>query len=554
MVKEIAADCFIDAGTAASQLRDLRNMGYVEATQDKRESLYELREVLMRLCLEVKKQRGQWVEIFVEFLRIWYPLSERKDRLELMRGSSSWIRDEHLERALLSDEDPCFISSQRDLHRALKEEQQLLAVDTLEELLHSKRLTEKNYQELLELVKADRYSEAQQLLSEVINQVEKSEQLFSLRLLTGIELIKAEKNLEALELFDALLAEGENYADAWAFRGISLGNLGRYEEKIASFDRAISIQPDYHQVWYIRGVSLSSLGRYEEAIDSFDHAISIEPDDHEAWINRGDFLGILGRYEEAINSFDHAISIKPDDHEAWINRGDFLGNLERYEEAIHSFDQAISIKLDDNQALYKKGLTYFGWGKYEEAINCYDQAISIKPDEYDSWYEKGRVQFVMGDYPNTLTSWQQAFQIIQQTNPRPNNIAGHILLFIIELIHRFSLPNSQPQTSTLLAQLIPIYQNAEVLTELSTALIVTLPQILAPNVSDYTADQWLALWQSLLGREPALEMPLRLINTAIAYKKQPAQQKRLWLGLAKEERSILDQVLGFEKLGQDYDK
>jgi hypothetical protein len=127
----------------------------------------ELREVLMRLCLEVKKQWGQWVEIFVEFLKIWYPLSERKSQLELMRGKSQYIRDEHLERALLSDEDPCFISSQRDLLRALKEQQQLLATETLEELFHSKRLTEENYQELVKLVQTDQYSEAQKLLSEI---------------------------------------------------------------------------------------------------------------------------------------------------------------------------------------------------------------------------------------------------------------------------------------------------------------------------------------------------------------------------------------------------
>jgi hypothetical protein len=39
-------------------------------------------------------------------------------------------------------------------------------------------------------------------------------------------------------------------------------------------------------------------------------------------------------------------------------------------------------------------------------------------------------------------------------------------------------------------------------------------------------------------------MPLRLMNVVIAYKKQPAHQKRLWLGLAKEERSILNGALG----------
>jgi tetratricopeptide (TPR) repeat protein len=687
MVKEIAADCFIDAGTAASQLRELRKLGYVEAEQNGRESFYELREVLMRLCLEVKKQRGQWVEIFVEFLKIWYPLSERKHQLELMRGTSQYIKDEHLERALLSDEDPCFIGSQRDLQRALKEQQQLLATETLEELFHSKRLTEENYQELVELVQTDRYSEAQKLLSEIVSQedrsVEKSELTFSLRFLEGLELLKAEKYLEALEMFDAALAEDESNSDAWYNRGVSLDNLGRYEEAIASYDRAVSINPDDHEAWNNRGVSLDKLGRYEEAIASYDRAISINPDyhqawfnrgnsldklgrheeaissydravsinpndhriwhnrgvsldrlgryeeaisscdraisinpgDHQAWFNRGNYLDKLGRQEEAISSCDRAISIKPDDHriwndrglsldklgrqeeaisscdraisiklddhQAWNNRGVLLHKLGRYEEAIASYDRAISIKPDDHRtwnnrgvsleklgryeeaissydraisinpdyhlAIHNKGFAYFKWGKYVESIDCYNQAISIDADLYDSWHDKGLVRFVMGNYEDALISWQQTFQIIYQLTPRPNDIAGLIQEFLEQLIPRFSSPNSQPQISTFFTQLVTIYQQAQVLPELSTALIATLPQILAPNISDRTADEWLALWQNLLGTEPALEMPLRLMNVAIAYKKQPAQQKRLWLGLAKEERSILNGALGLEE-------
>jgi tetratricopeptide (TPR) repeat protein len=616
MVKEIAADCFIDAGTAASQLRELRKLGYVEAEQNGRESFYELREVLMRLCLEVKKQRGQWVEIFVEFLKIWYPLSERKHQLELMRGTSQYIKDEHLERALLSDEDPCFIGSRRDLQQALKEQQQLLATETLEELFHSKRLTEENYQELVELVQTDRYSEAQKLFSESISQedrsVEKFKLPFLLQFLGRLKLLAAGKNSEALELFDAVLAEDKSNVTAWILRGISLRKLGRYEEAIASYDQAISINPNDHKIWYDRGISLDNLGRYAEAIASYDRAISINPDDHKVWNNRGISLRNLGRYEEAISVYDQAISIKPDDHQAWYNRGislcklgryeeviasydraisinpddykvwnnrgislDNLGrykeaiasydqaisinpddhkvwnnrsislnNLGRYEEAIASYDQAISVKYNKHKAWHNKGCTYFKWGKYVESINCYNQAISINADRYDSWHNKGLVQFVMGNYEDALNSWQQTFQIIHQLTPRPNDIAGLIQEFLAELIPRFSLPNSQPQISTFLTQLVTIYQQAQVLPELSTALIATLPQILAPNISDYTADEWLALWQNRLGTSPALEMPLRLMNVAIAYKKQPAQQKRLWLGLAKEERSILDGALG----------
>jgi tetratricopeptide (TPR) repeat protein len=548
MVKEIAADCFIDAGTAASQLRELRKLGYVEAEQNGRESFYELREVLMRLCLEVKKQRGQWVEIFVEFLKIWYPLSERKHQLELMRGTSQYIKDEHLERALLSDEDPCFTSSQRDLQRALKGQQQLLATETLEELFHSNRLTEENYQELVELVRTDRYSEAQKLLSEVVSQkdrsVKKSKLTFSLQFLEGWKLLEARKNLEALELFDTLLAEDNSNVKAWILRGYSLNELGMYEEAIASYDQVVSINASDYITWFLRGYSLQNLERYEEAISSYDRVVSINPDDHRTWYNRGISLGNLGRYKEAIASYDRAISIKPDKYEAWYNRGISLDNLGRYEEAISSYDRAISIKPYDYEAWNNKGCAYIKWGKYVESIDCNNQAISIKSDYYKSWHDKGIVQFVMGNYEDALNSWQQTFQIIQQLTPRPNDIAGHIQAFLEQLIPRCSLPNLQPQISTFLTQLVTIYQTAQALPELSTALIATLPQILAPNISDRTADEWLALWQNLLGTAPALEMPLRLMNVAIAYKKQPAQQKRLWLGLAKEERSILDRALG----------
>jgi hypothetical protein len=76
-------------------------------------------------------------------------------------------------------------------------------------------------------------------------------------------------------------------------------------------------------------------------------------------------------------------------------------------------------------------------------------------------------------------------------------------------------------------------------------------KVVDPSISDQTADHWLATWQELLGTEPEMEAALRYMSTAIAYKKQPAHQKRLWLGLAKEERSILNQALGLEPQNSD---
>jgi tetratricopeptide (TPR) repeat protein len=39
------------------------------------------------------------------------------------------------------------------------------------------------------------------------------------------------------------------YAGAWSRRGISLHNLGRYEDAVVSCDKSIAINPDYSDAW-----------------------------------------------------------------------------------------------------------------------------------------------------------------------------------------------------------------------------------------------------------------------------------------------------------------
>ena len=84
-VKDIAQRCFLSHQTASSQLKELRDKGYVHSTSVGRESYYELREPLMRLCMEVKKNRGEPIRLFVDFLRLWYSRTELEQKLELLQ-------------------------------------------------------------------------------------------------------------------------------------------------------------------------------------------------------------------------------------------------------------------------------------------------------------------------------------------------------------------------------------------------------------------------------------------------------------------------------------
>jgi tetratricopeptide (TPR) repeat protein len=88
-VKEIAKRLFATPQTISSQLQNLREKGYIEANQRGRESLYEISEPLMRICVEVKdNQRTQPLRLLVDFLRVWYEDHELKNRLGQMEPAS----------------------------------------------------------------------------------------------------------------------------------------------------------------------------------------------------------------------------------------------------------------------------------------------------------------------------------------------------------------------------------------------------------------------------------------------------------------------------------
>jgi DNA-binding transcriptional ArsR family regulator len=98
-VKQIAKACFITHQTCSGQLKQLREKRYVRSIEQGRESYYELTEPLMRLCMEVKSQRGEPIGLFVEILRIWYTEAELSEWLESAHAKGS-IEERYVRRAL----------------------------------------------------------------------------------------------------------------------------------------------------------------------------------------------------------------------------------------------------------------------------------------------------------------------------------------------------------------------------------------------------------------------------------------------------------------------
>jgi hypothetical protein len=74
-------------------------------------------------------------------------------------------------------------------------------------------------------------------------------------------------------------------------------------------------------------------------------------------------------------------------------------------------------------------------------------------------------------------------------------------------------------------------------------MISKLQAIQSPTISDYTAVEWLKLWQELGADHPEIALSLKMLAAGIQYKKNP-QDNRVFLSIPQEMRSILKEALG----------
>jgi tetratricopeptide (TPR) repeat protein len=433
-VKEIAKRCFITQQTASSQLKDLRQKGYVKAEEIGRESWYELREPLMRFCLEVKKQRNEPIRLFVDFLRVWYTKAELQQRLGLRMADVDFAEKESrfeywedlkpippddvmereyymraLEEKERNEEDPLLKAFFDEIGNCREQKDDVSALEYAEKLVTSRGEAKDWSEKGRCLNRLKRHDEALECLDKAIEIDSNYARAWTYK---GNVFNSLERYEEALVFYDRAIALDENDKLAWNWRGDVLDNLKRYDEALVSYDRAIELNPNYQWAWANRGNVLNNLKRYDEALVSFDRALELDPNYKWDWRKRGNVLNNLKRYDEALESFDKALEIDPNYQWAWANRGDVLNNkLERYKEALESYDRAIELNDNDKLAWANRGVILKNLKHYEEALASYDRAIELDANYQSAWANRGNVLNNLKRYEEALASYDREIEL-----------------------------------------------------------------------------------------------------------------------------------------------
>jgi predicted O-linked N-acetylglucosamine transferase (SPINDLY family) len=227
------------------------------------------------------------------------------------------------------------------------------------------------------LHKSDRHDEAASLYEEILAQT--PDHADALHLL-GLVRLQQKDASAALELIERAIELDTDNASFLSNRGRALHDLKRLDQALASYDRALAIRPDYPEALSNRGGVLGDLKRFDRALQSYERALKIRPDYPQALYNRGNALRELRRLDEAIASYDRALAIKPNYPQALYNRGNVLRDIKCLPEAIDSYDRAVAVKPDHAEALVNRGISLKELKRFDEAIASYDRALAIKPN------------------------------------------------------------------------------------------------------------------------------------------------------------------------------
>jgi tetratricopeptide (TPR) repeat protein len=430
----------------ATMLRQLTDRGYVRpaqldkevATGDQRMSFWELREPLMRLCLDVKQARGKPLRMVVEFLRSWYGSRLLDELVRLpaeaeLAASYAGEAFRMLDGDSLSPDDLLRGSSAEIIARAerglaISPERSVLQVTRATGLIMAGRFVEArdSLRPLAEGSSSEAVHPGLRLMLAVAEESLGEPDALDLvvRDLLGpgeagnqrVEVVGAiaaaydamERLQDALDAYEKAIQLAPTDARLRQRFGLLAARDGRFEESLAALTKATELEPDNSSFHTNLGGALRRLGRFEESLVAHERAVELDPKEPRARNRYGAALGMVGRADEALESFHRAIELEPENGEFHSNLGVQLARMNRPEDALAALERAVELMPSSAIPLLNLGHALRQADRTEEAIDVYRRAIEVAPDNADFHNSLSRALDHLGRYEEALEAQRQA--------------------------------------------------------------------------------------------------------------------------------------------------
>lgn len=220
----------------------------------------------------------------------------------------------------------------------------------------------------------------------------------------------------AAEAFRQALVANPAYAEAWAFLGEAMQQLGMDGRRM--FETALEVNPESLTANLLYALQLRREGQSESALELLLRAAEIYPGEPAVFAEVGQTYADLGQVNEALANFSRAVELAPDDPI-------YLHLLAIY--SIHNEIQIKEIGLPaaraaalqdegDTVALDLIGYAYYLQGDWVSGLRFLHRALSVNPDYAPARLHLGMLYLAREQFPDGIRQLELAIRLAPGTS------------------------------------------------------------------------------------------------------------------------------------------
>ena len=526
-VKQVAAESFIEERTCSKQLGNLKAKGYVRSEKRGKESYYDMAEPLMRLCLDVKNQRGRPLKLVARFLKAWFPASKLQ---RINDGNESTSRaDEYrneaancgayFKQAIASD---LAASITRSIRVGRVEE----AKNFIDELKYADATLAIFKEAHLARNQGDAHLEVSKL-----TEVLASKSLTSVR--------------KAMTLFN---------------RGVSFSQQNNMKSAIADYSAVVEMNGATAglkaEALVNRGITFSQQNETEKAIADYSAVIEMNdaPADQKAkaLVYRGVTFSQQNETENEIADYSAVIEMNdaPADQKAkaLFNRGITFSQQNETEKEIADYSAVIEMNdatTDQKaEALFSRGVATWRTDKFEESCNDFSSVLEISALSSEqatkALFALPEPMVAFRPRPEVIEALTRAFEQGDRETEEYGGTPDDLLWMVLR--------GSPSEWENYAKQITALHAKFDTAEKLGQGITQTIRHLDEGEYSAAQIDKWNSIWQEAGMDCEGLELPLRCLKLAAeVIKSEPKTDRPLFqlpLEIRRLVRTLLNKSLG----------
>lgn len=219
----------------------------------------------------------------------------------------------------------------------------------------------------------------------------------------------------ALRMLERAVALEPAYAEAHAYRGAVLAELGRPASE--AFQRALELDPDCLLAHYFLGRYHLRFGLGGPARQEFQTVLRLDPDNPAVYVDIALTYAVEGDYAGAEAALEQARRLAPNEPAVALAAARFY--VERAyqlrEKGIPTAREAVQLSGGSAEALDLLGWAYYLAGEPRQAVEVLSLAVERDPRHAGAWAHLGAARLAVGDHAGGTEALQRAVDLAPGT-------------------------------------------------------------------------------------------------------------------------------------------